>query len=102
VLEYVELINEASKMISAQNAGGYTISFISFANYASIIDVGASNGNLLILARYSSLKTLFSIFRLQSNINKHDKKTISERYNLITDAGERTIRLVARMSLVYS
>ncbi len=86
MLEYVELNSEASRMISAQNAGGYMISFDSFVNYASTVDVGATNSNILFPARYSSLKTLFSIFRLQSNIGLASAKTISQRANPVTDA----------------
>ena len=88
MLEYVELNSEASRMISSQNAGGYMISFDSFANYASTVDVGATNANILIPARYSSLKTLFSIFRLQSNIGLASAKTVSQRANPVSDAGQ--------------
>jgi hypothetical protein len=42
----------------------------------------------LIPARYSSLKTLFTIFRLQDDLNKPEKKTISARSNPITDDGQ--------------
>jgi hypothetical protein len=87
MLEYVELNSEAARMISAQNSGGYAISFDSFANYASTVSAG-KNANILIPARYSSLKTLFTIFRLQSDINKADAKTISARANPVTDAGQ--------------
>jgi hypothetical protein len=70
MLEYVELNSSSAQMISAQNAGGYAISFDSFANYASTVAAGGKNANILIPARYSSLKTLFSIFRLQDNLNE--------------------------------
>jgi hypothetical protein len=75
MLEYVELNSEAYGMISSQNARGYMISFISFVNYASTVDVGATNTNIFIPARYSSLKTLFSIYRIQSNIGLASVKT---------------------------
>jgi hypothetical protein len=86
MLEYVELNSEAARMISAQNAGGYAISFDSFANYASTVAAG-ENDNILIPARYSSLKTLFYIFRLQTDIGKADAKTTNSRVNPITDDG---------------
>jgi hypothetical protein len=87
MLEYVEQNSEAARMISAQNAGGYIISFDSFANYTSTVAAG-KNGNILIPARYSSLKTLFSIFRLKIDISKADAKTISARVKPITDDGQ--------------
>jgi len=87
MLEYEELNSEAARIISAQNAGGYAISFDSFANYASTVAAG-KNANILIPARYSSLKTLFSIFRTQTDIGKASAKTISARVNPVTDAGQ--------------
>jgi hypothetical protein len=87
MLEYVELNSEAARMISQQNSGGYAISFDSFANYASTVTAG-KNANILIPARYSSLKTLFSVFRLQTDVGKADAKTISSRANPVTDDGQ--------------
>jgi hypothetical protein len=87
MLEYVELNSEVARMISSQNAGGYAISFDSFANYASTV-AAVKNANILIPARYSSLKTLFTIFRLQSDINLATAKTISSRANPVTDDGQ--------------
>ena len=87
-LEYVELNSEAGRMISQQNAGGYVISGDSFANYASTVSTGVSNANILIPARFSSLKTLFTVFRKQSNIAKSSAKTVSERLNPFQSAGE--------------
>ena len=87
MLEFVELNSEAARMISQQNSGGYAISFDSFANYASTVTAG-KNANILIPARYSSLKTLFSVFQLQTDIGKADAKTISSRANPVTDDGQ--------------
>ena len=88
MLEYVELNSEAAKMISAQNAGGYMISFDSFANYASTVEQGATNMNTLIPARYSSLKTLFTVFRTQETIGKSTSTTISGRVNPFVSQGQ--------------
>ncbi len=66
MLEYVELNSSAAQMISSQNSAGYAIIIHPFANYASTAAAG-KNANILIPARYSSLKTLFSIFRLQDD-----------------------------------
>ncbi len=67
MLEYVELNLEAARIISAQNTGGYAINFDSFADYASTVAAG-KNANILIPARYSSLKMLFPIFRPSTDI----------------------------------
>ncbi len=86
MLEYVELNSEASRVISAQNTGGYMISFDSIYDYASTVDVGATNANILILARCSSLKTLFSLYIDFNRILAY--KTISNRANPIADVGQ--------------
>jgi len=88
MLEYVELNSEAARMISQQNAAGYVIGFDSFANYANTVESGATNANILIPARYSSLKTLFTIFRTGTNIGASTAATISQRVNPIGDTGQ--------------
>lgn len=88
MLEYVELNSEAARMISAQNAGGYMISFDSFANFASTVEAGATNMNTLIPARYSSLKTLFTVIRLQGEQIKFDAKTVTSRCNPFGETGQ--------------
>ena len=64
MLEYTDLASDAARMASQSNSGGYMISFDSFVNLASSIETGTNNCNILIAARYSSLKTLFTIMRL--------------------------------------
>jgi hypothetical protein len=66
MLEYTDLASDAARMVNQSTSGGYMISFNFFAmNIASSIETGANNCNILIPARYSSLKTLFTIMRLQ-------------------------------------
>jgi hypothetical protein len=90
MLEYTDLASGAARMVSQSNSGGYMISFDSFANLASSIETGANNCNILIPARYFSLKTLFTIMRLQENIGTgaQTKKTITNRMNLFQDGGQ--------------
>jgi len=90
MLEYTDLASDAARMVSQSNSGGYMISFDSFANLASSIETGANNCNVLIPARYSSLKTLFTVMRLQENIGTgaHTKKTITNRMNPFGDGGQ--------------
>ncbi len=40
------------------------ISFDSFANYSSSLEAKTTNMNILIPARYNSLKTLITVIRL--------------------------------------
>jgi hypothetical protein len=88
MLEYTDLASDAARMVSQSNSGGYMISFDSFANLASSVETGANNCNILIPTRYSSLKTLFIIMRLQENVGRYIKKTLANRINLFGDAGQ--------------
>jgi len=88
MLEYVELNSDAARMISAQNGGGYMISFDTFANFASTVENGSNNINALIPARYSSLKTLFTVIRKQANFGVAASKTLSDRVNPFGDKGQ--------------
>ena len=86
-------------MVSQSNSGGYMISFDSLANLASSIETGANNCNIIIPARYSSLKTLFTIMRLQEKIgtNAHTKKTITNILNLFQDGVQWYYLIGAKM-----
>jgi hypothetical protein len=75
-------------MVSQSNFGGYMISFDSLANYSSSLEANTTNMSILIPARHSSLKTLFTIVRLQENIGAITKSTISERVNIFGDTGQ--------------
>ena len=59
------------------------ISFDSFVNYASALETNATNMNILIPARYSSLKILFNIIvRDYANLADYIKKSVSTWLNL--------------------
>jgi len=58
------------------------ISFDSLTNYASALETNATNMNILIPARDSSLKTLFTIVRDSENLADYTKKSLSARLNL--------------------
>ncbi len=64
------------------------ISFDSFANYASALEAKASNANVLVPARYSSMKTLFTIVRDSDNLANYSKKSLSARLNLFGETGQ--------------
>jgi hypothetical protein len=51
------------------------ISFDSLANYASALEANASKTNVLVPARYFSLKTLFTIIRLNTNLSDYTKSS---------------------------
>jgi hypothetical protein len=75
-------------MVSYSNSGGYMISFDSFAMFASSQESGAACMNVLIPARYSSLKTLFTVIQETDKIPTHTAASISGRSNLFGDSGQ--------------
>jgi hypothetical protein len=88
VLEYTYLASDAARMVSQSNSGGYVISFDSFAVFASSQECGASGMNVLIPARYSSLKSLFTVIRETDKITTHTTASISGRSNPFGDSGQ--------------
>jgi hypothetical protein len=58
------------------------ISFESFAVFPSSQEFGAAGMNVLIPARYSSLKTIFTVIRETDNIPTHTVASSSGRSNL--------------------
>jgi hypothetical protein len=76
-LEYVEVSSEVDQQANPR----YVISIESFANYTNTIAVGESRLNKLILARFSSLKTLYTMFRPAADITDAHKKSASNRMN---------------------
>jgi hypothetical protein len=83
VAEIVEINSEAQGMIEQANSAGYTLSYDSFFNHANSIENGSSGVTMLIPCKYQSLKTLFTIFRKQSNVGLNTAKVVSERVNPI-------------------
>lgn len=88
MLEYTQLNSEAARMIEMQNSSGYMISFDTYAQYTNTVENGATNANILIPARYSSLKTLYTVFRPQGNIGNANVPTLTYRQNLFSNGGQ--------------
>jgi len=63
MLEYTDMASDAERMVFQSNSGGYMIFFYLFAVFASSQESGAADMNVLIPARFSSLKTLFTVIR---------------------------------------
>ncbi len=71
MLEYTDLASDAARMVWQSNSGGYMISFDSVANFASALETLASNMNVFIPARYSRLRTPFTIVRDSLNLSDY-------------------------------
>eukprot|EP00873_Tetraselmis_striata_P039775 jgi/Tetstr1/460039/TSEL_005359.t1 len=85
--EIVKLDAGVASAISQANSGGYRIPMTTFSNHASSVESGSTLCNTLISGNYRSLKTIFSVFRLQGNIGDGTKKTVTLRTNPFGDTG---------------
>ena len=80
-LEYVEVNSEVDRMIQQANPR-YVISYETFANYTNTVPGSGGSAqqmNLLIPARFSSLKTLYTFFRVQGDVTSATAKSVSSR-----------------------
>eukprot|EP00873_Tetraselmis_striata_P035333 jgi/Tetstr1/455597/TSEL_042409.t1 len=77
-LEFVEVTSEVDRMIQQANPR-YVISYESFANYTNSIESAEGQINKLIPARFSSLKTLYTIFRKQTDLTAAASKSVTSR-----------------------
>eukprot|EP00873_Tetraselmis_striata_P034641 jgi/Tetstr1/454905/TSEL_041769.t1 len=77
-LEFVEVTSEVDRMIQQANPR-YVISYESFANYTNSIQADEGQINKLIPARFSSLKTLYTIFRKHADLTLAASKSVSTR-----------------------
>eukprot|EP00873_Tetraselmis_striata_P003434 jgi/Tetstr1/423698/TSEL_014332.t1 len=77
-LEYVEVTSEVDRMIQHANPR-YVISYESFAKYTNSIESAEGHINKLTPARFSSLKTLYTIFRKQADLTTAASKSVTSR-----------------------
>jgi hypothetical protein len=87
VCEYVMINDTIAQIIERENFNGYSIPFTSFSLQSNSIASGLGSANILLSGNFTSVKTIFSIFRLQSNRDDKTKKFITGRVNPIQAAG---------------
>jgi len=75
----VTLSGEAQAVIDQMTGGVYQISTSSYRHYSNTIPAGSTQNEILVPARFSSLKSLFHCLRPQSNLNSASNFSISER-----------------------
>ena len=75
----VTLSGEAQAVIDQMTGGVYQISTSSYRHYSNTIPAGSTQNEILVPARFSSLKSLFHCLRPQSNLNTATQFSISER-----------------------
>jgi len=77
MMEYTDLASDAARKVSHSNSGGYMISFDRFAVFASSFETVAGERNVLIPARYSSFKIIFTVIRETDKVSPHKTRSIS-------------------------
>jgi len=75
----VTLSGEAQAVIDQMTGGVYQISTSSYRHYSNTIPAGSTQNEILVPARFSSLKSLFHCLRPQANLNNASHFSISER-----------------------
>jgi hypothetical protein len=82
------MINDTiAQAIELQNAGGYCIPFTSFSLQTDSIASGIGSANVLLSGNFTSVKTIFSIVRLQASRDDKTKNFMTGRANHIQAAG---------------
>eukprot|EP00873_Tetraselmis_striata_P001624 jgi/Tetstr1/421888/TSEL_012788.t1 len=77
-LEFVEVTSEVDRMIQQANPR-YVISYEFFADYTNTVESTHKQINKLIPARFSSLKTLYTIFRKHDDLTAAASKSVTSR-----------------------
>ncbi len=75
----VTLSGEAQAVIDQMTGGVYQISTSSYRHYSNTIPAGSTQNEILVPARFSSLKSLYHCLRPQTNLNNASHFSISER-----------------------
>jgi hypothetical protein len=80
-LEYIEVASDVQSAIESATGGQYVMSFDSFSNFQNSIPADAGSFAQLIGAKFSSVKTVLSVFRDAALINRATRRGITSRNN---------------------
>ena len=80
-LEYVEVSSDVQLAIEQTTGGQYVMSYDSFSNFQNAVPRSATAFNQLIGAKFSSIKTAFTIFRDAYWQNNFRYKAVTSRVN---------------------
>jgi hypothetical protein len=80
-LEYIEVASDVQMAIEAATGGQYVVSFDSFYDYQSSVPASSVSMSQLIGAKFSSIKTVMSVFRDQFVIGNPAAATVTSRVN---------------------
>jgi hypothetical protein len=87
VCEYVMIDDTIARVIESENVSGYNIPFTMFSLLSNSIASGLGSANMLLFGNFTSVKTIFSIFRYQANRDNKDETFITGHVNPIQASG---------------
>lgn len=79
MLEYIEVASDVQTSIEAATGGQYVMSFESFSNFQNSIAANQGSFAQLIGAKFSSVKTVLSMFRDSAHVNRAIRHGITSR-----------------------
>lgn len=80
-LEYIEVSSDVQSSIEGSTGNQYVFSFESFSNFQNAIPADATAFTQLIGAKFSSIKTVLSLFRDANHINRVTRAGVTSRVN---------------------
>lgn len=80
-LEYIEVSSDVQMAIEASTGGQYVMSFDSYHDFQNTIPAGPGSITQLIGAKFSSIKTIYTAFRDQYQINNVCYPGVTSRVN---------------------
>ena len=83
VCEYVMINDTVARSLESMNPIGIRIPFTTFSLRSNNVTDGVLSVNMLLSGNFRSVKTLFPIFRLDSNKNAATAKYVTNRSNPI-------------------
>jgi hypothetical protein len=88
VCEYVMINDTVARVLEFMKPIGICIPFTTFSLQRNNVPTGVSSVNMLLSGNFRSVKTLFTIFRLDSNKNAAAAKYFTDRSNPIKSTGK--------------
>jgi hypothetical protein len=90
ICEYVMVALEVARAIKSMHPMGIRIPLTSFSLQSSSVPTCVSSANILLSRNFKSVKTIFTIFRLDANKNASNKTYVTFRRNPIQKNGSWT------------
>ena len=101
VLQVITLNSEVNEMV-ASHREPVIISSESFRNYNTVLNAGNTGDNSIIPLKFTSVKSLINVYRLQNNQNVFNVSTITSRRNPFASSGTTVPNIQWLLGNVYA